>query len=33
MKELQDFITKAERFLRSAEHPLALGDYDSCASR
>ena len=25
MKEIEDFITKAERFLRSAEHLLALG--------
>jgi len=33
VKEVQDFIAKAERFLRSAEHLLALGDYDSCASR
>ncbi len=33
MKELQDFLAKAERFLQSAEHSFALGDYDSCASR
>jgi len=33
VKEVQDFIAKAERFLTSAEHLLALGDYDSCASR
>lgn len=33
MKELQEFVTKAERFLRSAEHLFALEDYDSCASR
>lgn len=32
-KELQDFISKAERFLKSAEHLFAVGDYDSCASR
>lgn len=33
MKELQDFIAKAERFLHSAEHLFRLGDYDSSASR
>jgi uncharacterized protein (UPF0332 family) len=33
VKEAQDFVAKAERFLKSAEHLLALGDYDSCASR
>jgi len=33
VKEVQDFVAKAERFLKSAEHLLALGDYDSCASR
>jgi len=32
-KELQDFIAKAERFLKSAEHLFEVGDYDSCASR
>jgi len=33
VKEVRDFIAKAERFLGSAEHLLALGDYDSCSSR
>ena len=33
MKEIEDFIEKAERFLVTAEHALAIGDYDSCASR
>jgi uncharacterized protein (UPF0332 family) len=33
VKEVQDFIAKAERFLQSAEYLFALGDYDSCASR
>jgi len=33
MKEVRDFVAKAERFLKSAEHLLGLGDYDSCASR
>jgi uncharacterized protein (UPF0332 family) len=33
VKEAQDFVAKAERFLKSAEHLLALGDCDSCASR
>lgn len=33
MRPIGDFIAKAERFLQSAEHLLALGDYDSCASR
>jgi len=33
MKEIPEFIAKAERFLTSAEHLAAIGDYDSCASR
>jgi len=33
VKEAQDFVAKAERFLKSAEHLLALGDYYSCASQ
>jgi uncharacterized protein (UPF0332 family)/predicted nucleotidyltransferase len=33
MKEVWDLTAKAERFLGSAKHLLALGDYDSCASR
>lgn len=33
MSEIQRFIAKVERFLRSAERLLELGDYDSCASR
>jgi uncharacterized protein (UPF0332 family) len=33
MREVRDFIEKAERFYRSAEHLLTLEDYDSCASR
>jgi len=33
VKLVQDFVAKAGRFLKSAEHLLALGDYDSCASR
>ncbi|RLC75702.1 MAG: hypothetical protein DRI61_14460, partial [Chloroflexi bacterium] len=33
MREIADFVEKAERFLRTAEQALALGDYDSCASR
>jgi uncharacterized protein (UPF0332 family) len=33
MKEVQDFIAKAERFLKSAEQLFEMGDYDSCASR
>jgi uncharacterized protein (UPF0332 family) len=30
MKELRDFIVKAERFLKSAEQLFEMGDYDSC---
>lgn len=33
MKEIMDFIEKAEKFLATAEHALNIGDYDSCVSR
>ena len=33
MTGVRNFIAKAERFLRSAEHLFEIGDYDSCASR
>jgi uncharacterized protein (UPF0332 family) len=33
MREVRDFIEKAERFFRSAESLFTLEDYDSCASR
>ena len=33
MKEIRDFIEKAERFLSTAENALNTGDYDSCVSR
>ncbi|RKZ19892.1 HEPN domain-containing protein [bacterium] len=33
MKEIRDFIQKAEKFLITAEHALKIGDCDSCASR
>ncbi len=33
MKEIRDFIEKAEKFLLTAEHALTIGDYDSCVSR
>ncbi len=33
MKEFEDLITKAERFLHTAEYVLSTADYDSCASR
>ncbi len=33
MKEIRDFIEKAEKFLTTAEHALNIGDYDSCVSR
>ncbi|MDH5186610.1 MAG: HEPN domain-containing protein [candidate division WOR-3 bacterium] len=33
MKELRDFIEKAEKFLTTAQHALKIGDYDSCVSR
>ncbi len=33
MKEIRDFIAKAEKFIRTAENALNTGDYDSCVSR
>ncbi|MGQ4876377.1 MAG: HEPN domain-containing protein [Promethearchaeia archaeon] len=33
MKEIRDFIEKADKFLTTAEHALNIGDYDSCVSR
>ena len=33
MKEIKDFIEKAEKFLKTAEQALCIGDYDSCVSR
>ena len=33
MKEIRDFIAKAEKFLSTAENALNTGDYDSCVSR
>ena len=33
MKEIRDFIEKAEKFLSTAKHALDTGDYDSCVSR
>ncbi len=33
MKELTDLYEKAERFLKTAEKAMELGDYDSCVSR
>ena len=33
MKEIRDFIEKAEKFLSTAENALNSGDYDSCVSR
>jgi uncharacterized protein (UPF0332 family) len=33
MKEIMDFIQKADRFLNTAERALDSGDYDSCVSR
>ena len=33
MKEIRDFIEKAEKFLSTAENALNTGDYDSCVSR
>jgi len=32
MKEIKDFIEKAEKFLKTAEQALSIGDYDSCVS-
>ena len=33
MKEIEDLIQKAKRYLRTAELTLKDGDYDSCVSR
>ncbi len=33
MKEIKNFIDRAERFLKSAEQLMRISDYDSCASR
>lgn len=33
MKEIRDFIEKAEKFLSTAEHASDIGDDDSCVSR
>ena len=33
MKEIHDFIKKAEKFLDTADLTLNTGDYDSCVSR
>jgi len=33
MKEIRDFIKKAEKFLNTAELALNTEDYDSCVSR
>jgi len=33
MKEIRDFIKKAEKFLNTAKHALNTEDYDSCVSR
>ena len=33
MKEITDFIAKAEKFISTAENALNTGDYDSCVSR
>jgi len=33
MKEVEDLIKKAKRFIRTAELALNDGDYDSCVSR
>ncbi len=33
MKEIKDFIKKAEKFLSTAELTINTGDYDSCVSR
>jgi uncharacterized protein (UPF0332 family) len=33
VKEITDFITKAEKFIRTAQNALNTGDYDSCVSR
>jgi len=33
VKEITDFIAKAEKFISTAENALNNGDYDSCVSR
>jgi uncharacterized protein (UPF0332 family) len=33
VKEITDFIAKAEKFIRTAENALNTEDYDSCVSR
>ena len=33
MREIRDFIEKAEKFLNTAERASDIGDYDSCVSR
>ena len=33
MKEIEDFIQKTGKFLKTAEQTLSIGDYDSCVSR
>ncbi len=33
MKEIEDLIEKAKRFLRTGELSFNHGDYDSCVSR
>jgi len=33
MKEIKYFIEKADKFLKTAEQALNIGDYDSCVSR
>lgn len=33
MKEIKDFMKKAEKFLTTAQQALNAGDYDSCVSR
>jgi uncharacterized protein (UPF0332 family) len=33
VKEITDFIAKAEKFITTAENALNTGDYDSCVSR
>jgi uncharacterized protein (UPF0332 family) len=33
VKEIRDFINKAEKFMATAEQALDIEDYDSCVSR
>ena len=33
MKEIEDFVEKSEKFLKTAEQALSIRDYDSCVSR